>query len=249
MTFVVKNACFDLTVLLTPEQLNFFVLHPDAYSYIEDVTDGIKLGRNTLVQNNETHIYGPTSTEKYRVSGSSLHFENRLLPSTGLKNLRVVLTYPEDPSPTILQEFTYLCSSLKKKFKQTTIGTLYEKTSSFDLIYTLTDFEKNNTLIRFPQGAFYLHDETENINLGNNTLVQNDFRNMNLFGPETTFPDAYKIDGNILRFANRFITSTGHRQLRIWFYNGSTGSYPVSPFLYYHSYVLPPDQIGYIQHF
>jgi hypothetical protein len=249
MTFVTKSSYFDLTVVLTEEQLNFTQEHPDGYYYLEDITDGIKLGNNTIVQNDDANIYGPTDiTHKYKMTGNTLHFANRFVPSTGVKNLRLRQDYPGNTQPRYLAgyDFYFTSTILKGNFKQNSLSNIHEKNCYFDFIYVLTDFEYQNTFGEFPTGAFFLQDETDTVNLGNNTIVSNDFSNMNIFGPEFNDPVVrYRIDGNTLNFANRFIPSTGIKNLRVWFYNGNY-SFPVSPIIKRHSFVMPPENEGYL---
>lgn len=248
MTFVTKSSYFDLTVVLPPN-FTYFDLHPDACIYLEDITDGIKLGNNTIAQDDDANIYGPTDiTHKYKVTGNTLHFANRFIPSTGIKQLRVRLTYPGDTQTSFLPEYEVLFNStvLKGHFKQNSLGNLHEKNSYFDFTYVLSDFEYQNTFVAFPNGAFYLRDETDELNLGNNTIVQNDYSNLNIFGPDFQDPIVrYRVEGNALKFVNRFIPSTGIKILRVWFYNGSF-VVPVSPLFYRHSFVMPPENEGYL---
>jgi hypothetical protein len=249
MTFVTKNSYFDLTVVLTEEQLNFTRDHPDGYYYLQDITDAIKLGNNTIVQNDDANIYGPTdTTHKYKMTGNTLHFENRFIPSTGIKNLRLRQDYPGNTQPRYLAGYDFYFNSgvLKGHFKQNSLDNIHEKNSYFDFTYVLTEFEYQNTFGNFPTGAFYLRNETDEVNLGNNTIVADDYSNMNIFGPNNQDPIVrYRIEGNTLNFVNRFFPSTGVKNIRVWFYNGNY-VLPVSPVFSYHSFVMPPENVGYI---
>ena len=89
--------------------------------------------------------------------------------------------------------------------------------SYFNLVYTLTQQQKNDTIIAYPGGFYYLSDNTDNINLGNNTIVQNDYGNINIGITNT----------NQLVFNNRFVPSVGTKNLNIKFNKGPPNYYSV----------------------
>ena len=85
--------------------------------------------------------------------------------------------------------------------------TLSETNSYFNLVYTLTTQQINDTITANPGGFYYLRDATGGINLGNNTINQTDYGNINIG----------ITNGNQLVFNNRFVPSTGSKNLEIHF--------------------------------
>jgi hypothetical protein len=82
--------------------------------------------------------------------------------------------------------------------------------SYFNLVYTLTTQQMNDTINLRPNGFFYLRDAintTDGTNLGNNTIDQNAYSSINVFVTNT----------NQLVFNNRFLPSTGSKSLEIHF--------------------------------
>jgi hypothetical protein len=110
---------------------------------------------------------------------------------------------------------------------------IHIKNSGFDLVYTLSPEDIVN-IAPFPQGVFYLRSIGDALNLGNNTLIQDDYANINVVNV-----------GNQVNFPNRFFPSIGLKQLQISFYVGYfAGNYafPISNIILYQSIVLhrPP---------
>jgi hypothetical protein len=87
---------------------------------------------------------------------------------------------------------------------------LNETNTYFNLVYTLTQQQLNDTINLYPSGFYYLRDTTDSLNLGNNTVDQTKFSLINV----------YITNGNQLLFNNRFFPSTGTKILEINFNNG-----------------------------
>lgn len=112
--------------------------------------------------------------------------------------------------------------------------TIHLTNSGFDLFYTLTPAQIASTITAFPEGIYFLRSNTDGLNLGNNTIVQTDYANINVI-----------IVGNQLSFPNRFV-SLGDKELQIFFYvgfNSGNFSFPISDVLLYKSGVLPRPPI------
>jgi hypothetical protein len=87
------------------------------------------------------------------------------------------------------------------------------------------------TITAFPEGIYFLRSNTDAVNLGNNTIVQTDYTNINVFNV-----------GNLLSFPNRFVPSLGLKNLQISFYvgyNSGNFAFPISEIVLHQSNVLP----------
>lgn len=103
------------------------------------------------------------------------------------------------------------------------------KNSGFDLVYTLTQNQIATTITADPTGVYFLRDLTDEVNLGNNTLQQDDYPNINV-----------SIENGIkLYFLNRYVPSVGAKQLQVQFYSPATnGVINVSDIIPYNASVL-----------
>jgi hypothetical protein len=217
-TINVTNSYFDLVYTLTQQQKNnTIVAYPGGFYYLTDITDSKNLGNNTIVQNDySNNNVNITNTNQ-------LVFNNRFIPSTGIKTLGITFnTGSPNYIPYIIERLTYNATTLtqpyyaKNNLNNSQIN-LTEKTSTFNLVYTLTSQQIADTITVYPNGFYYLSDNTDNKNLGNNTIVQNDYSNINVNITNT----------NQLVFNNRFIPSTGIKNLNIKFNYGTPSYYSV----------------------
>lgn len=112
--------------------------------------------------------------------------------------------YASNTASTTLQVTTYQALSMQR-----ITGT------TFNLTYTLSPTEIQNTITANPGGFFIIRDNTDGINLGNNTNNQTDYGNINV----------YVTNGNQLVFANRSVPSSGTKNLSIDFNIGPPNYY------------------------
>ena len=232
MAFSIKNVGFDLVYTLNSEQFAVTTRFPNGIFYLRSNTDEVNLGKNTLLQYDHANV-------NVRNVGNQVVFENRFVPSTGLKELRIFfyVGYSDGNYSFPMSEFIpYQCSVLTPPFyRQNFYGNvpwnIVEKTSNFDMIYTLSPDQLAATSTLYPDGVFYLRSNTDAVNLGNNTLIQDDYANVNVTNV-----------GNQLNFPNRFVPSMGLKELRIFFYVGyfaGDHSFSVSEIIPFQSMALP----------
>ena len=214
----VTNSYFNLVYTLTQQQKNDTIIaYPGGFYYLTDITDSKNLGNNTIVQND----YGNNNINI--TNTNQLVFNNRFFPTTGIKTLGITFnTGSPNYIPSIIERLTYNAKTLTQPYyAQNNLNNsqinLTERTSKFDLVYTLTQQQKNDTIVAYPGGFYYLSDNTDNINLGNNTIVQNDYGNINIGITNT----------NQLVFNNRFVPSVGTKNLNIKFNKGPPNYYSV----------------------
>ena len=230
------NSHFNLVYTLNQQQKNdTIVAFPNGFYYLSDNTDNINLGNNTIVQNDYNNINVTIANMHYLI------FSNRFVPSLGTKNLNIKFNVgaPNYNSFDVQgTNFTYNATTLTQPYyAQNNIINLTERTSKFNLVYTLTQTQINETIGRYPQGIFYLKNDTDNIKLGNNTIVQNDYNNINVTITNT----------NQLVFNNRFIPSTGTKTLSLNFNVGPPYYYDDNSFsgektFTYNSEILQNNQ-------
>jgi len=214
----VTNSYFDLVYTLTQQQKNdTIVAYPGGFYYLTDITDSKNLGNNTIVQNDySNNNVNITNTNK-------LVFNNRFIPSTGIKTLGITFnTGSPNYIPYIIERLTYNATTLTQPYyAQNNLNNsqinLTERNSKFDLVYTVTQQQMTDTIGAFTSGFYYLSDNTDNISLGNNTIVQNDYGNINVSITNT----------NQLVFNNRFVPSVGTKNLNIKFNKGPPSYYSV----------------------
>ena len=209
MTFIIKNSGFDLVYTLTPTQIaNTITMHPGGIFFLKDNTDNINLGNNTIVQDDYNNINVSIT------NNIQLVFLNRFVPSLGPKELQIHFFegspnyYAYGISEIIPYQSNVLTSPYRKQNVQYNI---IEKTTCFNFTYTLTDTQYANTKGLYPSGVFYLYDNTNSLSLGNNTLVQNDYNNINV-----------NDNNKVLTFVNRVFSSLGTRQLYLLFWTGTS---------------------------
>lgn len=168
--------------------------------------------------------------------GNLLSFPNRFV-SLGDKHLQIFFYFGFNSgnfSFPISDVILYKSRRLTSPYSQNEYQgqwTVVEKTSNFDLVYTLTPSQIAATITAFPEGIFYLSNNTDAVNLGNNTIVQTDYANMNVLNV-----------GNLLSFPNRFVPSIGLKNLQVSFYvgfNSGNFAFPISEIVLHQSKVLP----------
>jgi hypothetical protein len=229
MTIILKNAGFDLFYTLTPAQIAATITsYPEGVFYLSNNTDGLNLGNNTIVQTDYANI-------NVLNVGNLLSFPNRFV-SLGDKELQISFyvgfnsgNFAFPISDVILYKSRLLTSPYSQNEYQGQ-WTVVEKTSNFDLVYTLTPSQIAATITAFPEGIYFLRSNTDGINLGNNTIVQTDYANINVLNV-----------GNLLSFPNRFV-SLGVKELQVSFYvgfNSGNFAFPISEILLHQSNVLP----------
>jgi hypothetical protein len=211
MTLVTKNSGFDLYYTLTPTQIADTVgQFPGGVFFLNNITDNINLGNNTIVQTD----YGNVNVNI--TSGLKLDFVNRFIPSVSStpKQLQIKFyvgynsgNYDFAVSDIFLYNSRVLTAPYRKQNLQYNI---IEKTTCFDYTYTLTDQQFADTKGQYPGGVFYLFESVMNKSLGNNTLVQNDYANINV-NPVN----------KVLTFQNRVLPFTGVNQVNLRFWTGS----------------------------
>ena len=220
MTISIKNSGFDLVYTLTPTQIaDTITAYPNGFFYLVDNTDGINLGNNTNVQTDYANI-------NVSITNSiQLVFLNRFIPSLGVKELQIQFNTgsPNYFGINISDVMPYQSNILTAPFrKQNVQWNITEKTTCFNFTYTLSDVQLANTQGIYPSGVFYLYDNTSSLSLGNNTLVQDDYANINIVPVN-----------KVLTFQNRVLSSIGTKQVHLRFWTGS-----VSQFVY--SFAVTP---------
>ncbi len=193
-----KTNCFDYAYTLSDEQwAETKIAFPTGVFYLYDNTDEKSLGNNTLVQNDFAKInLDPANKE--------LIFQNRVLASYGAKNVHLRFWTGSDS----VFIYNIVVNVIGLPFEST--YTFTTRPPTFDLTYTLTPYQLADTITRFPNGIFYLNDSTDNLNLGNNTNVQNDYANINVS----------VTNQNKLVFLNRTPPTLGLKSLNVQFYVG-----------------------------
>jgi hypothetical protein len=230
MTIHLTNSGFDLFYTLTPAQIAATITaYPEGVFYLSNNTDGLNLGNNTIVQTDYANI-------NVIIVGNQLNFPNRFV-SLGDKALQIFFyvgfnsgNFSFPISDVLLYKSRVLTSPYSQNEYQGQ-WTVVEKTSKFDLVYTLTPSQMAATITAYPQGIYFVRSNTDGLNLGNNTIVQTDYANINVFNV-----------GNLLSFPNRFVPSGGVKELQIFFYvgfNSGNFAFPISDVILHQSGVLP----------
>jgi hypothetical protein len=216
--FSVTNSYFNLTYTLTSQQLADTIgAHPDGFFILVDITDvHFNLGYNTIVQNDYSNI------NVYITNTNQVVFNNRFVPSLGNKQFQITfITGPPNYYGIVVDKILYNAVILTYPFySNNTLDNsrnyLTETNSYFNLTYTLTPQQLASTIDLYPQGFYILTDITDSgTNLGYNTIVQNDYANINVYITNT----------NQLVFNNRFVPSLGNKQLQLIFIEGPPNYY------------------------
>ena len=205
------NRLFNITYTLTSQQIqDTIITNPSGFYLLYDLTDIINLGYNTIQQNQ----YGSININI--TNGNKLIFNNRFVSSAGNKTINILFNYgPPNYNAFIIDSFSY--NAIILPFPSFSVNTvtnsqinLTETNFSFDMIYTLTPQQLQDTIITKPSGFYLLYDLTDSINLGNNTIQQNQFSAINV----------NITNSNQLIFNNRFVPSAGNKTINILFNYG-----------------------------
>jgi hypothetical protein len=202
-----------MTYTLTTQQVADTIgANPNGFFLLVDITDSsTNLGYNTIVQDDFSNI------NVYITNTNQLVFNNRFVPSLGNKQLQLTfITGPPNFFGVAITTIMYNAVILTYPFySNNTLNnsqiSLTETNSYFNLTYTLSSQQLANTIVAYPNGFYILTDITDSsTNLGYNTIVQNDFNNINVYITNT----------NQLVFNNRFVPSLGNKQLQLTFITG-----------------------------